>query len=209
MENIKIITLILGGSILLVVLAAIGLSKTTPVGGAKTIDSSELLAGARWIKEVENPKVTVVEFSDMQCPACKAAQPIADEVKKMDGVKFALRHFPLIQLHKNAWTGARAAEAARMMGGGDDYVKKLFDRQSEWSTLDNPEEKLVSYAKEMGMLEDEFLKKLKSDETDKFVGEDFALGNRLKLQGTPTFYVNGEQISANFLKSKVEELLKK
>ena len=127
----------------------------------------------------------------------------------MDGVKFVLRHFPLIQLHKNAWTGARAAEAARILGKGDDYVKKLFDRQSEWSTLDNPEEKLVAYAKEMGLPEEEFLKKLKSDETDKFVSEDSALGNRLKLQGTPTFYVNGEQISANFLKSKVEELLKK
>lgn len=209
MENWKTVALVLSGSILLVVLAAFGLSKTTPVGGAKTIDNNELLVGARWIKEVDDPKVTVVEFSDLQCPACKAAQPFAEEVKKMDGVKFVLRHFPLIQLHKNAWIGARAAEAARMLGKGDDYVKKLFDRQSEWSTLDNPEEKLVSYAKEMGMLEDEFLKKLKSDETDKFVSEDFALGNRLKLQGTPTFYVNGEQISANFLKSKVEELLKK
>ncbi len=209
MDNLKIIALVLGGSILLVVLAAFGLSKTTPVGGAKTIDNNELLAGARWIKDVENPKVTVVEFSDMQCPACKAAQPFAEEVKKMNGVKFVLRHFPLIQLHKNAWAGARAAEAARMMGKGDDYVNRLFDRQSEWSSLDNPEEKFVSYAKELGLLEDDFLKKLKSDETDKLVGEDYALGNRLKLQGTPTFYVNGEQVSANFLKSKVEDLLKK
>lgn len=193
----------------MVVLAAFGLSKTTPVGGAKTINNDELIAGARWIKEVENPKVTVVEFSDMQCPACKAAQPFAEEVKKMDGVKFVFRHFPLIQLHKNAWTGARAAEAARILGKGNEYVNQLFDHQNEWSSMDNPEEKLVAYAKEMGLQEDDFLKKLKSDETDKFVGEDFALGNRLKLQGTPTFYVNGEQISANFLKSKVEELLKK
>jgi protein-disulfide isomerase len=209
MENWKIIVTVLVGSVLLVVLAAFGLSKTTPVGGAKTIDNNELLAGARWIKDVENPKVTVVEFSDMQCPACKAAQPFAEEVKKMNGVKFVLRHFPLIQLHKNAWAGARAAEAARMMGKGDDYVNKLFDRQSEWSSLDNPEEKFVSYAKELGLLEDDFLKKLKSDETDKLVGEDYALGNRLKLQGTPTFYVNVEQVSDNFLKSKVEDLLKK
>src|SRR3990167_5387574 len=138
MENIKIIALVLGGSILLVVLAAVGLSKTTPVGGAKTIDNNELLAGARWVKEVENPKVTEVEFSDMQCPACKAAQPYAEEIKKMDGVRFVLRHFPLIQLHKSAWTGARAAEAARMLGRGDEFVNKLFDRQSEWSSLDNP-----------------------------------------------------------------------
>ena len=209
MDNWRTIGLILGGSIVLVVLAAVGLSRSTPAGGAKSIDNAELLGGARWIKEVENPKVTVVEFSDMQCPACKAAQSYAEEVKKMDGVKFVLSHFPLIQLHKNAWTGARAAEAARILGKGDEYVKKLFDRQSEWSSLDNPEEKLVAYAKELGMSEDDFLKKLKSEETDKFVGEDFALGNRLKLQGTPTFYVNGEQVSANFLKSKVEELSKK
>jgi protein-disulfide isomerase len=102
MENIKIIALVLGGSILLVVLAAFGLSKTTPVGGAKKIDTNELLTGARWIKDMENPKVTVVEFSDMQCPACKAAQPFAEEVK-MDGVN--ANALSLIQLHKNAWMG--------------------------------------------------------------------------------------------------------
>lgn len=210
MDNWKTIGLVLGGSVLLVVLAAFGLSRVS--GGNTTelkADQKMLVDGARWVSGPENAKVMVVEFSDMQCPACKAAQPYAEEVKKMDGVRFVLRHFPLIQLHPNAWTGARAAEAARVMGKGDDYVRKLFERQSEWSSMGDPTEKLIVYAKEMGLDDKEFTKKYKSDETDKWVGEDSALGNRLKLQGTPTFFVNGEQVSGNFLKSKVEELLKK
>lgn len=192
------------------VLAAFGLSR---ISGGNTAeikaDQNLLVDGARWISGPEDAKVTVVEFSDAQCPACKAAQPYAEDVKKMDGVRFVFRHFPLIQIHPNAWTGARAAEAARMMGKGDNYVSKLFERQTEWSSMSDPTEKLIAYAKEMGLDDKEFAKKYKSDETDKMVGDDSSLGNRLKLQGTPTFFVNGEQISANFLKSKVEELLKK
>lgn len=210
MDNWKVIGAVLGGSVLLVVLAAFGLSRVGGGNPAKlNADQNVLVDGARWISGSENAKVTVVEFSDMQCPACKAAQPFAEEVKKMEGVRFILRHFPLTQLHQNAWIGARAAEAARMMGKGDEYVANLFARQGEWSSLGNPEEKLIAYAKEFGLSEEEFKKKLNSQETDKFVGEDSGLGSRLKLQGTPTFFVNGEQISANFLKSKVEELLKK
>ncbi len=162
MDNWKIIGLVLGGCIVLVVLAAFGLSRVS--GGSTTetkADQNVLVDGARWISGSNDAKVTVVEFSDMQCPACKAAQPFAEEIKKTEGVRFVLRHFPLLQLHQNAWMGARAAEAARMMGKGDEYVSSLFARQNEWSSLGNPEEKFILYAKDLGLAEDEFGKLLR------------------------------------------------
>ena len=86
---------------------AIGLSKVSG-GGAGTIKVSveELVNGARWGVTTGEPRVTVVEFSDIQCPACKATEPIAVELRKTAGVKFVYRHFPLITVHKNAWKGA-------------------------------------------------------------------------------------------------------
>src|SRR5689334_360603 len=107
MDNWKTILGVFLGSVLVVVLMAVGLSKMSggESGAAKTVDQAELLAGARFVKGDENSKVTVVEFSDMQCPACKAAQPFAQEVEKLSNVRFVLRHFPLIQIHKNAWKG--------------------------------------------------------------------------------------------------------
>lgn len=201
------IALVLGGSVLLVVLAALGLSR---MGGAEAPKASveELVTGARWVRENGETRVTVVEFSDVQCPACKAAQPVAHEVAKMSGVKFVYRHFPLIQIHQNAWMGARAAEAAFLMGKGYEYKDLLFERQGEWEFDDKAEEKFVAYAKQLGLDEKEFETKMRSEQTDKAVGEDSSLGNRLRLQGTPTFFVNGELVATNFLKQKVEELLK-
>lgn len=70
MDNWKTIGLVLGGSVLLVVLAAFGLSRVS--GGNTTelkADQKMLVDGARWVSGPENAKVMVVEFSDMQCPA--------------------------------------------------------------------------------------------------------------------------------------------
>ncbi len=216
MNDMKTILLVFGGSVLLVVLMAIGLSKVSG-GSAGTIKVSvdELVNGARWIVMSGEPKVTVVEFSDIQCPACKAVEPVAVELRKTAGVKFVYRHFPLITVHKNAWKGARALEAARMMdksadsaGKGWEMMEVMFDKQTEWSDLGNPEETFARYAVSLGLDEKAFNDKQKGDETDKLVGEDSSLGNRLRLSGTPTFFVNGEQVGSAYVLEKVKSLLK-
>src|SRR3989344_351142 len=149
MENWKMIVGVFGGSVLLVVLMAIGLSKVSggASGKAKGASVDELLNGARWVQTTGEPKVTVVEFSDIQCPACKAAEPISIELRKMEGVRFVYRHFPLTTIHKNAWMGARAIETARMMSfdsaqdkdKGWEMMILMFEKQEEWSDKSNPE----------------------------------------------------------------------
>ena len=216
MENWRSILLVFGGSVLLVVLMAIGLSKVSG-GGAGTIKVSveELVNGARWVVTTPTAsqsggqaRVTVVEFSDIQCPACKATEPIAVELRKTAGVKFVYRHFPLITVHKNAWKGARALEAARLLGKGWEMMGVMFDKQTEWSDLGSPEDTFAKYAVGLGLDEKAFNDKQKGDETDKLVGEDSSFGNRLKLSGTPTFFVNGEQVGSAYVLDKVKSLLK-
>lgn len=209
MENIKTILLVFGGSVLLVVLMAIGLSKVSGGGsGTIKVSNDDLMNGARWIKTTGEPKVIVVEFSDIQCPACKAAEPVSVELRKTDGVKFIYRHFPLITIHKNAWKGAKAIEAAKMMDKGWEMMALMFDKQTEWSDSDRPEEIFVKYAGDLGLDEKTFNDKQKGEETDKLVGEDSSLGNRLQLSGTPTFFVNGEQVGSPYVLDKVKSLLK-
>lgn len=188
---------------------AIGLSKISS-GGSGTIKASvdDLVNGARWIVTTGESKVTVVEFSDIQCPACKDAEPTSVELRKTAGVKFVYRHFPLITIHKNAWKGARAIEAARIMDKGWEMMALMFDKQTEWADSDRPEEMFAKYAKSLGLDEKVFDSKQKGDETDKLVGEDSSLGNRLQLSGTPTFFVNGEQVGRPYLLDKVKSLLK-
>jgi len=216
MKDMKTILLVFGGSVLLVVLMAIGLSKVSG-GGAGTIKVSveELVNGARWVVTTPTAsqsggqaRVTVVEFSDIQCPACKATEPIAVELRKTAGVKFVYRHFPLITVHKNAWKGARALEAARLLGKGWEMMEVMFDKQTEWSDLGSPEDTFAKYAVGLGLDEKAFNDKQKGDETDKLVGEDSSFGNRLKLSGTPTFFVNGEQVGSAYVLDKVKSLLK-
>jgi len=216
MKDMKTILLVFGGSVLLVVLMAIGLSKVSG-GGAGTIKVSveELVNGARWVVTTPTAsqsggqaRVTVVEFSDIQCPACKATEPIAVELRKTAGVKFVYRHFPLITVHKNAWKGAQALEAARLLGKGWEMMGVMFDKQTEWSDLGSPEDTFAKYAVGLGLDEKAFNDKQKGDETDKLVGEDSSFGNRLKLSGTPTFFVNGEQVGSAYVLDKVKSLLK-
>jgi len=188
---------------------AIGLSKVSGgTAGTTKVSLDELVNGARWIKTTGQSKVTVVEFSDIQCPACKAAEPISVELRKTDGVKFVYRHFPLITIHKNAWRGARATEAARLLDKGWEMMALVFDKQTEWADSDKPEGIFVKYAKSLGLDEKAFDDKQRGDETDKLVGEDSSLGNRLQLSGTPTFFVEGEQVGSPYVLDKVKSLLK-
>ena len=218
MENWKTILGVFGASLVLVVLMAIGLSKLSGgSGAAKKAEVSELVEGARW--EVTTPtasqsggqatpRVTVVAFTDIQCPACRAAEPIAVELRSTPGVKFVHRHFPLTTIHKNAWKGARSLEAARLMGKGWEMMALMFAKQDAWKDLGNPDEAFVGYARELGLDEREFEDKYKSGQTDEWVGSDSALGNRLQLSGTPTFFVDGGQVATSFVLDRVRELLK-
>jgi len=138
-------------------------------------------------------QVTLVEFADLQCPACAAAYPALAAVaeKNKDFVTLVFRHFPLEQ-HVNGLAAARAAEAANAQGKFFEFEKIAYERQTDWGTLPNPKNKFEEYAQELGLDVEQFKKD--SEREDLFDHIRIDKGDALKnnVSGTPTLFINGQ-----------------
>ncbi len=154
--------------------------------------------------------VTLVEFSDFQCPACLSVQaPLEQILKKYEGkIEFIYRHFPLTTIHKNAQLASQAAEAAGLQDKFWQMHDKLFVAQSEWSALGDPKEKFVNYAAEIGLDKDKFVNQLESQEVKDMVAVDILAATRYRLTGTPTFFVNGIKTEFGQLEDRIAVLAK-
>lgn len=140
-------------------------------------------------------KVVLMEFSDFQCPACKSYFPLVEELLTEEGnrVTFVYRHFPLPQ-HGNALPAARAAEAAGMQGKFWEMYQKLFPNQDSWAAATNATSIFRGYAEELGLDLTKFDLDFSASETKAKVLNDYKSGLNLKVEGTPTFYINGQKI---------------
>ena len=166
----------------------------------------------RHLKGNAESGITLVEYSDFQCPACSAAEPQIQQLVDDFGDKFQLeyRSFPLRQIHPNAQIGAQAAEAAGMQGKFWEMHDKLFENQKEWSESFNPKKYLKKYAQEIGINEKRFLSDLESDTVKKVVNDQYDEAMKIGLPGTPSFVFEGKQIDVNdfintYLMNKKEE----
>ena len=150
-----------------------------------------------------NAPVKIVEFADMQCPACRTAQPILKSVleKHKGQVYFIFRHYPL-STHKNARQAAKAVEAASLQGKIWEMVDLLFTKQPEWSEKSDPEELFAGYAQELGLDVEKF--KADLEESYDIIDRDFADGNKLSVSSTPTFFINGEKKPGALQKTEFE-----
>ena len=139
----------------------------------------------------EDAKVTVVEFSDFQCPYCSRAATVVDQVKEKYGtrVRFIFRQFPL-PMHENARGAAEAALAANAQGKFWEFHDKLFQNQGKL-TRDG----LESFAKEAGLNVAEFKKALDGKTYAADVDADMKLGESVAVQGTPTMFINGARVA--------------
>ncbi len=156
-----------------------------------------------------NAPVTIVMFTDFQCPACAAVHPVLQEVLKSyaDKIRFVVREFPLTQIHENAFQAALAANAANAQGKFFEYVEILYQNQAK---LDD--EWLIQYASRLGLDLKRFEADLKSKRFAPDVERDLADGKTYGITGTPTIYVNGVKIrafSAENVKRAIERALKK
>jgi len=144
-------------------------------------------------------EIRLIEYSDFQCPACKAAAPAVKDLVENFGEQFVLeyRHFPLRQLHPNAQIGAQAAEAAAIQGKFWEMHDMLFEKQPEWGQSFNPERFFRGYAEELGLNVDRFRFDLESDEVKDRVNADLAEAQALGIPGTPGFVYDGEIIQIN------------
>lgn len=138
--------------------------------------------------------VTIIEYSDFQCPACAAFEPLVAQVSATygDQLRVVYRHFPLYTLHKNAGAAAQAAEAAALQGKFWEMHDILFDRQNDWSELASTTDMFAAYAGLIGLDVEQFKTDLASDAVRDRVKVDVSSGNAAGISATPTFYLNGK-----------------
>lgn len=143
----------------------------------------------RPFKGPADARVTVVEFSDFQCPYCARATDAVDALVEAypEDVKVVFFHFPL-DFHKQAMPAAKASHCAHKQDQFWAMHDKIFENQSEMS-----EDDLESYAKAIDLEMEAFEACMKDPATEAFVRADMAQGMKAGVGGTPSFYVNGKQ----------------
>lgn len=154
----------------------------------------------------EDAPVIVVEYGDYECPHCLQAHSIIGEVQRRIGDQFCYvyRHFPIRTSHPHAQHAAEAAEAAAAQGKFWEMHDRLFENQGSLS--DNS---LVEYAREIGLDVEQFERELQDRVYAEKVQDDFRSGVKSGVNGTPTFYVNGERYDGPWdVESLVEEIEK-
>jgi len=144
-------------------------------------------------------KVTVVEYSDFQCPYCaRVYETLENQVLKEygDRIRFVFKNFPLASIHPWAEDGAVASECAFAQGNDQFWAmyNGLFAKQSEL-TKENFEEKAVEIAKSAGLDVDAFQTCLQERKTLDAVHADEEEANTLGVNSTPTFFINGRRLS--------------
>jgi protein-disulfide isomerase len=135
--------------------------------------------------------VAIVEYLDYECPYCARAHRVVAEVLERvgDQARYVPRHFPLSQIHPHALLAAQAAEAAAAQGRFWPMHATLFDNQF---ALDA--DSILVYADALGLDVPRFTRDLRSGAHLPKVQSDFKSGVRSGVNGTPTFFVNGDRL---------------
>jgi len=153
--------------------------------------------------------VTVVMFTDFQCPACAGVHPVLLKVlaEYGDKIRFVVRDFPLTNIHENAFRAALAANAAHAQGKFFEYTEVLYKNQTALDTAS-----LKKYAADLGLNKKQFDLDLESEKYAADIRKDMADGKIYGITGTPTIFVNGVKIralSAEHFRNAIEKALKK
>lgn len=138
--------------------------------------------------------VTIVEYSDYQCPFCQRFHQTLKQVMEAygDKVRWVFRHFPLDSIHPNARPASIAAECVSMLKGNDAYWKfsdSLFERQSE---LGQP--LFLELAKKLGVDEKDFTECQGNGEAENVVNAHYQEGLQYGVRGTPGNFINGQSL---------------
>ncbi|NUR83580.1 MAG: thioredoxin domain-containing protein [Nonomuraea sp.] len=141
-------------------------------------------------------KVTLVEFLDFECEACREFFPVVEDLRKKYAgkVTFVARYFP-IDGHFNAERAARAVEAAARQGRFEAMYRKMYETQTQWGEKKVPADPLFrSFAQELKLDVAAWDKAYADPATLARVRKDADDGTALGVQGTPTFFLNGQKI---------------
>ena len=162
----------------------------------------EVSTGGRPVLGPANAPITIIEFSDYECPFCKRAEPALLQALATykDKIKFAYRHYPL-PFHQQARPASEAALCANAQGKYWEYHKKVFESASL------AEDALKQIAKDLGLDTAKFDTCLKNHEFAKDIDKDLEDGQAVGVNGTPAFFINGRMLSGAQPFEKFKELI--
>lgn len=171
---------------------------TPPANPVKAVDAQDHVIGNK------DAKVTLIEYSDFQCPYCyKFEASLKQALQKYPkDVRLIFRHYPLTQIHEYAQKAAEASECVAKLGGNSAFWKmhdKLFaitgvatDKNVSAVLTDDV---LLAAAADSGVDKKKVKTCLDNSEMKSVVEADYASGNDAGVQGTPSTFVNGNQVS--------------
>jgi protein-disulfide isomerase len=166
--------------------------------------NTKALIGDSPVMGSSDRQIVMLVFSDFQCPFCATANKSLKEfmAKNKDKVTLVYKHFPLTQIHPEALPAARAAWAANKQGKFWEYHDTLFANQAKLNE--------AFYTETATSLKLD-LKKFDTDRklADNFIVEDFKLGRKVGVDGTPTFIMNGEVVTGAASLADLEKALAK
>jgi protein-disulfide isomerase len=165
---------------------------TDPFAAAR----AELKAASGPVHGPADAAVTIVEFGDLECPACKAAQP--NITKLLDAepkAKLIFQNYPLESIHKWSFLGAKYLDCVGRENNDAiwKFISTVYEHQGE-ITPDTAETMLKGYAKDAGADPAAVAACVAQPETEKRVRESVTLGTKLGVTSTPTFFINGRKV---------------
>ncbi|MDP3998722.1 MAG: DsbA family protein [bacterium] len=179
-------------------------SANQEAGGATGVEKMEIAVGPNDpVKGNPEAKIIIVEFSDFQCPFCGFAEPTLRKIFETypDQVKLVYKNYPLPS-HENAENAALAVLCAKDQGKYWDYHDKLFENQESLKVDD-----LRKYAADLGLNTQDFNSCLESKKHKSQIEADVMEANRVGIQGTPAFFINGRSLYGAQPFEKFQEII--
>ncbi len=142
--------------------------------------------------------LTVIEFTDFQCPYCRkyyleSYNRIKENYADKQKVKYAFRNFPLEE-HPQAMTAAMAAECANEQGKFWEMHDRLFTDQDKWSYQDNANDIFKGFAKDLKLDENKFNTCLDGNKYQQQINKDITDGETYNVTSTPTFFIGNKKV---------------
>ncbi|RLV56944.1 disulfide bond formation protein DsbA [Aeromicrobium phragmitis] len=194
---------VVSGAVVLVALALVGAlaawteRESGPRGTNSGAAAAVVAADTRFLDRPGDAEVTVVEFIDFECEVCRAFYPEVERLREQygDRVAFALRYFPMPG-HSNSVPAALAVEAAAQQDHLEEMYRMLLERQDAWGESGDVDRAPLfrEYAAELGLDMAAYDAAVGDDATVLRVAADFETGRALGVDGTPTFFVDGEPV---------------
>ena len=195
----KVTLIAIAAVVALVIVAIIYTISTRPQAPADD-NAADALPGARsnsHVLDSAGPNApTLVEFLDFECEACGALYPYVEEIREQyDGqINYVFRYYP-IPSHYNSMNAALAVEAAAQQDRVEDMYHRMFETQTEWGEQQVSEADLFrGFAEDLGLDMAASDQAVADPATRERIEEDFAEGQQMGVQGTPTFFLDGERL---------------